>query len=1077
MWLRLKIVLILLIGASFSVLPPGVSLLQAQSFSRQSLDPQKSMTQYVHRYWGEEEGLPQSSINAIAQTDDGYLWLGTQEGLVRFDGIYFKLFDKSNVDVISSSDIRVLTTDNDGALWIGTRDGGILRYEAGAFFSITAFESLKSARITAIEIDEAEDILYVGTAEKGVWTYHNNRVHHLDEISVSTVSSLELDANGALWVGTRTDGLLQYQDKAVRAYPYPNSEEPLDITALTYDASRDVLWVGTRDHGLYTAGEEFLLPVAASYQLPSSNILSLYVDGNQTLWVGTNLSGLVRVLAPASSAWDGTEAIVEISSFMSSEGLSNDVVKTLFTDREGNLLIGTDGGGLNMLRESKFTTYTIAEGLIDDFVFSVHGDVTGAMWFSTEKGVSRLDETGFTTYTRDDGLATEFVTSISSTADSSVWFGTYGGGLSRYKDGVFTSYTLENGLPDESIFALYTDSRDVLWIGTGGGIAQYADDRFKILTEEEGLTSNLVTTMIEGKSGGVWVGTYNAGLNWVKAGQVFPFSSEHGLSNDAVLSLYRDSDDVLWVGTYGGGLNRVEDGEVTVFTMKEGLFNDNIVHIVEDDEGDLWMSCNRGLFRVSKQELNAFSRGEIDRITSIVFDKSDGLKSQEFNGGIQPAGWKSRDGQLWFPTSKGVASIHPDQIVFNENPPPVYIEEILIDGKSLSAGKDNRLDPGLKKIQFQYVGLSMVAPEKTTYRFRLEGVDDEWVEAGTRRTAYYTNLDHGAYTFQVIAENGDGIASEQAAIYTFYVRPFFYETLWFYIISGSLLALCVFGAYKYRVSIMRERERELNRLVEDRTRTLEKRTAELLGALEQNKEIMGITSHDLKNPLGGIIGLADMLLEDLGMIDGVPEIEEGIENVELMKGEAERMLRIIKDLLDKHREEEQSIVKKTPVNVMDLVEDVLRWNSQKAKDKNITITFSYSDAQIVYADADALLRVIDNLVSNAVKYSPPGRKVWVVLSEIYDEVLFQVLDEGPGLTEEDLTKVFGKMQRLSAKPTAGEHSTGLGLYIVKQLIEEHGGEVGVNSVYGEGATFWFKLPVHKEEGAEKVAASLGALEA
>ena len=1038
------------------------------------LKTEKALTQYVHRIWDAEDGLPQASVNAIAQTNDGYIWLGTQEGLVRFDGVQFKVFDKSSVDILRSNDIRVLSVGPRGVLWIGTRDAGLMRYREGVFSANESESPLNSARITSIVSSEVHGHIWVGTAEQGVWTLKNGVATKVSEIDAKKITVLIENEAGELWIGTRDMGLLYFLDGQVKSFSSTNELDVDDITSLAFDLEEKALWVGTREEGIRRLVGDSVQHYTVDTGLPSNKILSLFVDPEGVLWIGTDQDGLVRFHPPSHNSFNSINLKQKLitSTYNSRDGLSNDVIKSLFLDRENNLWIGTDGGGLNQLRHGKFRTYSAQEGLVDDFIFSIHEDVTGTVWFSSEEGVSALKENTLRTLTREDGLAADFVTSIASTPDSSVWFGTYGGGLTRYSNGVFTQYTTNEGLPDDDIFALYTNSEGVLWIGTGGGAAEFRADSFRTYTTEQGLSSNLVTVMKEDKKGNVWIGTYNGGLNVITDDKVIPFTVEDGLSNESVLSIYVDNENVLWVGTYGGGLNRIEDGLVTVYSMKQGLFNDNVVHIMEDDSGHLWMSCNRGLFRVSKAELNAYARGEQDRVTSFVFDKSDGLKSQEFNGGVQPAGWKSKDGRMWFPSNRGVASIDPNKILNNDTPPPIVLESVVIDGKAIDLKEELRIKPGIHKIEMHYAGLSFVASEKTTYLYKLDGVDDEWVHAGTRRTAYYTNLHPGSYTFRVKARNSDGVESEEAVSFTFSQAPYFYQTIWFYLIAGILVAVGSFLVYKHRMASIKAREKELQRLVEDRTRVLEKRTVDLLEALEQNKEIMGITSHDLKNPLGGIIGLADMLLEDLGELQEMPAIEEGLENVELLKSEAERMLRIIKDLLDKHREGDQGIIKKETVDVLELANDVLRWNTQKAQDKNITITFSNAGEQVVYADPDALLRVIDNLVSNAVKYSPPGKRVWVTLAEVYGELLFQVLDEGPGLTPEDLTKVFGKMQRLSAKPTAGEHSTGLGLYIVKQLIEEHGGEVGVESVYGEGATFWFKLPLHSPRDAREADASL-----
>ena len=1070
-----------LIAIALVLVPLRMPCAYGQSMVNTYLDDTRSLTQFTHQSWDTDDGLPQNSINAIANTEDEFLWLGTQEGLVRFDGLEFKVFNRSNQDAFSSDDIRVLTLDPRGVLWIGTRDGGLVRYRDGVFSDGNVDETLDKARITSIQPSREGTHTWVGTSNHGVWKVSNGEAEQVSSLPSDAITSLVESNDGVLWIGTRDSGLLRLQRGDVIVYSTSTGFDFEDITALAVDNRSGILWVGTRDRGVFSIKGEEIQQYSRETGLPSDNVLSLYVDNIGSIWVGTDQAGLARITFSSSGSDIASDYPVFKTTYMDSErGFSGDVVKSIYSDPMGNMWVGTDGGGLNLLREGKFLTYTSYEGLVDDFVFSIHEDVSGDVWFSTQKGVSRLSDGEIRTYTSQQGLAMDFVTSVDSWADSTVWLGTYGGGLNKYKDGRFSVITDADGLPDNGIFALYTDSKGVLWIGTGGGVATYKNGVDRTITEENGLSSDLITVITEANDGSMWVGTYNGGLNRVRGDEIIPFTEKNGLSNNAILSLHVDDDDIMWVGTYGGGLNRVEDGVVTSYTTKVGLYNDNVVQIFEDQQGYLWMSCNKGLFKVSKEELNAFAAGEISRISSVAYGRADGLKSPEFNGGIQPAGWVDNGGRFWFPSSKGVVVVDPGEIPIDTNPPSVRIESLILDRDQVVLEEDLRLDPGDHDIEFHYFALSFVAPEKTTYRYMLEGADEEWVEAGDRRTAYYTNLDPGWYTFKVAAVNGDGVESTESATLSFYLKPYFYQTVWFYFILVVVLTGLGYLIYKRRMAQIRENEKELERLVEDRTRVLEKRTADLLQTLEHNKEIMGITSHDLKNPLGGIIGLADMLLEDLNEIGSLNELEESIENVELVKNEAERMLRIIKDLLDKHREGGDTILKKERVNLLALTKDVLRWNLQKAEQKNISITLTEAGNQIVFADPDALLRVIDNLVSNAVKYSPQGRRVWVTLSEVYGEALLQVLDEGPGLTEEDLDKVFGKMQRLSAKPTAGEHSTGLGLYIVKQLVEEHGGEVGVNSVYGQGATFWFKMPLfegrpgdsQKESGADLLLESI-----
>ena len=1027
-----------------------------------ALDSSKALTQYIHEAWQTEDGLPQGSIAAIARSDDGYIWFGTQDGLVRFDGVEFDIFDTNTAPSFRSNNIRTLLNDRNGALWIGTNDAGLLKYRNGDFLSVSEDTLLGSARISAL-IESREGHLWVGTSEKGVFRLAKGKMFPVANLPSVKISALYEDPAGVLWIGTRDQGLFAYRRGQVSQYTQQNGLPENEIVSLE-GGEGAILWIGTRTKGLALLHDEAFTVFNRRDGLPELEVTALYEDPSGVLWIGTRQGGLSRLILQNRGNW--SEPLVsQIESFSVIDGLSRNSVKSLFHDQEGNLWIGTDGG-VDLFREGKFTVYAKREGLIDDVMYAVHEGIDGTMWFSTENGVSSLKNGVITNYTENEGLARNFVLSFASTADGSVWMGTYGGGLSRFKNGKFFTYTLEDGLPENAVFALYADSRGDLWIGTGGGAARFRNESFQTFTTEDGLTSNEVTVFIEDHEGAMWIGTYNGGLNRLKDGTITSFTTKDNLSHDGILSLYEDQDDVLWIGTYGGGLNRVKNGIVTVFNTKDGLHNDKISHISEDNLGNLWMSSNQGPFRISKKELNDFAEGQITQVNATAYGRPDGLRNSELNGGIQPAGWRSRSGLLWLPTNEGIVSIDPDHI--QTDPPPfVVIKNILVDDEKMPIDKNFVLAPGRDQIEIQYAGISFGAPHKVQYQYKLEGEDENWVEPGTRRAAYYNNLSPGEYTFYVRARNYDGIWSNESKAFSFTLKPFFYQTIWFYLLLFACSVALVFLGHRWRVAQLKINERELERIVEARTRDLEKRTGDLLQALEENKEILGITSHDLKNPLGGIIGLADILIEDLDDLSNLPAVQEGLENLHLVKSEAERMLRIVKELLDKHRTGEQNILHKERADFLGLVHDAVRWNQQKAEQKNITIELKDEGVMPIMVDSDAILRVADNLLSNAVKYSHPGSRVMVSLRSEGNEGLFEVRDEGPGLSEEDLEKVFGKMQRLSAKPTGGEHSTGLGLFIVKQLVEEHDGTVGVESKLGEGAVFWVRLPLMSIETDRK----------
>jgi streptogramin lyase len=503
-------------------------------------------------------------------------------------------------------------------------------------------------------------------------------------------------------------------------------------------------------------------------------------------------------------------------------------VFSIYEDREENLWIGTYSGGLNRLKDGKFITYTTAEGLSNDLAFPVYQDRQGSIWIGTYGGgLNRLQEGKFTSFTMKEGLANNNVRSICEDRQGSLWISTYGSGINRFKDGKFTRFTTREGLSEDNVRAIYEDSQGRLWIGTyGGGLNRFADGKFTVYNTKNGLSNDFVITIFEDKKKNLWIGT-RAGLNRFKDGKFTTYTIKDGLSHNAVFALYEDREGCLWIGTYGGGLNRFKDGEFTGYTTNEELFDDVVFRVLADGKGNLWMSCNKGIFSVNKKELNDFADGKINSITCISYDKDDGLKSSECSGGSQPAGWKTRDGKLWFPTVKGVTVIDPENIKINERPPPVIIEQVIIDGEPIDPGEEIKFPPGKKNFEFHYTGLSFTAPKKVKFKYKLTGYNKKWIDAGTRRIAYYTSIPPGHYHFKVIACNNDGLWNETGAFFDFDLKPYFYQTWWFYFSCGLLLVLSGIGFYRLRVKQLKNRERELERLVNERTGQLAEANKEL----------------------------------------------------------------------------------------------------------------------------------------------------------------------------------------------------------------------------------------------------------
>jgi diguanylate cyclase (GGDEF)-like protein len=805
-------------GVSLSgrrAIPLAASLLVVLVVPARALDPSRTIAQYRHQAWNTKDGLPQSSVEAILQTRDGYLWLGTQEGLVRFDGVRFAVFDKSNTKALKANRVTALAEDRTGALWIGTEGGGLTRLHHGAFTTWREKEGLPADRVRAV-VEDAAGVVWVGT-DRGLARMRDERVEAAG-LPGRYVQSLVSVRDGTVWVGLRDGSLLPIRGEQ------PGSTVPLPgtgaVSALWPDPD-NTIWVGRRDALVHVAPGT-VRTFTAREGLPGRSVLDLVRDRDGSLWVATENGGLARLRG------DRFEV------FTTREGLSNNMVQKVLEDREGNLWVGTQDGGLNRLADGKFVTWTTREGLAADIVWPVLGDREGNLWVGTSSGgLSRFRDGRFTNYTMRDGLSSNSIQALAEDAEGALWVGTRGGGLNRLKDGRWTHWSTRDGLPSDSVTTLLPDRDGRLWIGMRDGLAWMERGRIE-LVGGQGLQGEVAHFMHQDRRGDVWIATNGHGLVRYSGGAFSAYTTKEGLSSDIVNVVHEDEDGTLWVGTFGGGLNRLRDGWVDTWTTAEGLSDDAIFQILEDGRGNLWMSCNKGIFRVAKKELDEVARGERRTLEPVAYGELDGMRSQECNGANQPPGFKTADGRLFFPTIDGLVMVDPERMHTNRVPPPVVLEQVRANDVPVPLGASLDFPPDRESFEFHYTALALSVPERVRFRYKLENLDRDWVEAGTRRIAYYTRIPPGRYRFVVTAANEDGVWNETGTDVSFRLRPHFWRTGWFFALSVVAVgATGVFG-YRLRVRHLHRREELLVRLVEERTRQLEEanRTLERLSQLD-----------------------------------------------------------------------------------------------------------------------------------------------------------------------------------------------------------------------------------------------------
>jgi ligand-binding sensor domain-containing protein/two-component sensor histidine kinase len=744
-----------------------------------ALDPHTPLSRYSRQTWGIENGLPQDTIHSIVQTRDGYLWLATEGGLVRFDGLNFAVFDAQNTPALKSNNILALIEDRGGALWIGTA-AGLVRLENGKFSNFTTSDGLPSDNIWSLTEARSGDLLVLTAG--GLARYSGNRFQaYLSGGAASSgIAAVAEDTRGVLWIATPEGLKMLAEGKA--AHPPAGS-----IQALFADRA-GALWIGTSD-GLCVYRNGRMRTYRVSDGLPGNRITSIYEDREGAVWVSTD-RGVARIAANG------------IERFASSDFLSGNLVLCFYEDRDGDLWMGTESGGLSVLRDSKFFTYAAKEGLSNDFTRCVFQDSKGTIWVGTNAGLDRFDGHRFSTLTTADGLSSNVIFSLNENADGALLAGTPDG-LNVLRDGHITVFTQADGLADNFVRSLYRDKDGSVWIGTRAGLSHLKDGKFETYTPADGLGSDLVGALLRDRKNNLWIGTQH-GLSRFTNGRFTTYTMQNGLSSNVITALYEDSAGILWIGTQQGGLNRLQDGRVYSYPARLGLPS-VIYGILEDGRGNLWLSSQNGIFRVSRPALVRFAAGRTTAVTPVQYGTADGLRVSECSGGAHPEAWKSKDSSLWFATVKGLAVLAGNRTASSALPPLVALESVMIDGRSFSPESVNEIPAGPSRLSFEYTGLSFVSPHKVRFRYKLEGFDKGWIDAGTRRIAYYTNLGPGKYRFRVIASNKDGVWSQKGAAFAFRLEPHFYQTYWFDSLSALVFGLLCYAVYVWRVRQVKSR--------------------------------------------------------------------------------------------------------------------------------------------------------------------------------------------------------------------------------------------------------------------------------
>ncbi len=1012
-----------------------------------ALNPAPSIKEFVHSSWSSAEGLPANWVMSIAQTRDGYLWFGTDDGLARFNGSQFVVFDQTHtpgLPINSNGITSLLADERQNALWIGSNVGGLSRYDGSSLHTYTVQDGLPSSSIRALAQD-SDGNLWIGT-DKGLALLKSGRVlpyHGERELEHDEIRAVAAGPRGIVWAatGSRLFRLDLSGRTSVLGLPLSG---PL---ALFVDRE-ETLWIGTVKQGVYSFAQG-KLEHHGSRQLPNYPVNVFREDLSGNLWVGFRGGGLCRL--------HGNEE----QCYASKDSSERNAVFSIYEDHEGSLWVGSYAG-VERLTKGKFTTYDRSQGLSHNMVLTLHQSPDGSIWSGTWDGLNRLAGDKITSYKTGAKAKRDSIITIANDAHGNLWVAD-DTGLKILRHGRLVSYSAGHGLDKRKIHALFLDRSGYMWIGfgaDGGGLARLKDGKIQNFTANDGMPGSQVRSIFQDREGGLWFATIAGFSHWVEGRFThYEIPSIPGKPSGGATSIFQDSDGVIWVTSLAPAMVRFRNGQTKLVKMTASV-NSGMWSMLEDSNGYFWITSNRGLFRIHKNELNDFADGKSKELAYVLYGDRDGLPSSDFDGGSQLAGLKA-GGKLYFANLRGIVMVDPDHMPKNTLPPPVVLE----------SKPGNKLI-GKNDLQFEFAALSFVAPEHVIYRYKLEGKDDDWVSS-RKGHASYSNLSPGTYRLRVIAANNDGVWNNEGVSYAVVLRPAFYKADWFIALSALSCILLGIAVNAVRIRRLKATERRLLSLVREHTRDLRSAKEAAEAAARAKSEFLANMSHEIRTPLNGVLGMLQEMKE-------TPLTQEQSGCLSMADRSATALLGLINEVLDFSKIEAGRMeLSSEPFGPAEVIGDGVHALAVVAHEKDLELCcrIAPSVPGCLVGDPLKLKQVLLNIAGNAIKFTQEGQiTVTVEAQEQPDgqtELQVCVADTGIGIAPEQQQMIFEAFRQADASHTRRFGGTGLGLAICSRLAALMGGKIWVESRLGEGARFYFTLllqPAPKESAHTFLAA-------
>ena len=1037
-----------------------------------ALDGHRGITQYAQTRFEAHDGLAHNLVNSLAQTPDGYLWAGSEEGLNRYDGVTFTTFDHRKTAGIPSNTFSTLAVDAHGALWAGTRDHGVVRLSGGEFRSVIWEPGAEDAQVRSLAFDRSGE-LWVGLHDRGLVRLRDGvltgSVTSRDGLPSDDVRSILVAPDGSLWLGTFR-GLARWS--AGKVSRGPSELDGVAIDEVIQGAHGD-LWCATAN-GLARVRGGAVDWVGAD-RLPTLRVRQLLFDRDHNLWIGTG-SGVARMTP------NGQIDLLARPAAM---------VLALFEDSEGDVWIGTEGG-LDRLRDGDAIPIGEPQGATSDPVMTVGEDHTGTMWIGADAGLYRVEQGSVTAARVAGDHGTMFGMFFDSHGD--VWFGARDGSVGRWHDGEFAWL----GRRDWERVRAFAETDGTMWLGTDNGLFRMRNG--KIADAEAVMTSVAVSAVTPDAGGSLWLATESGVMHW-RSGQFLPIPPGGPPSNTSATTIQFDPDGTMWVTTEGAGLWRLRADHWFGFTTKDGLFDDLVWRLLDDGHGNFWMTSNRGISSVPRKQLEDRAAGLRSSVDYVLYGEGDGMPSRECDGSMDPAGWRAHDGRLWFPTVKGVVVIDPAHL--RRAPPPgALLDTMRVDGQPQRLAATMVLTPGTSRLEIAYTAPALRNPDGLKFRYRLEGFDRDWNDARAQRVAQYTNLGPGDYRFEVQAGR-DGAWGRAAAL-PITLQPLFRQTRKFYVLAIALIVLAIVAVPLVRIRQLRARERELAERIREAVRELAEREqrlrdtqAQLVEASRQagRSDVATAVLHNVGNVLNSVNVSASLTNDIVGRLktsnlgkvaslitqnrddlarffhddsrgQKLPEYFSQLGDVlERDKAAALAELQSLMRNLDHIKNvvsSQQSFVKPggaTEVfEIRQLLDDALRLSPLPSGAEPIDVVRELGDLPAVRLDRHKALQILVNLLTNArdaVSNNAGARQI-IIRARRGSPGNFEVVveDNGCGISPGNLDQVF----QLGFTTKATGHGFGLH-YSACAALELHGKLTASSPGPDRGASFRLELPL------------------